>query len=100
MGRAICTIDLISAQNRPAMNEYKCTKAKEKSHYIEDAQGAIFMVQNLRFGDWWNVLFIMTLLKSIAKVLLSRVYTVAATVAQLGDDLIGVQISFSLSIDL
>ena len=42
----------------------------------------------------------MTLLKSIAKVLLSKIYTVVAGIAQLGDDLIGVQISFSLSIDL
>ena len=54
----------------------------------------------MRFVGWWNVLFIMTLLKCIGKVLLSNVYTVIAGIAQLGDDLIGVQISFSLSIDL
>ena len=46
------------------------------------------------------MIYIITLLKSIAKVLLSKVYTVRAGIAQLGDDLIGVQISFSLSIDL
>jgi hypothetical protein len=45
-------LDFCTEQNRPAMNEYKCTKAKEKSHYIEVAQGAIFMLLNMRIGDW------------------------------------------------
>ena len=55
----------------------------------------------MRFGlVLSHIYFIKTLLNSIAKVLQSYSYTLAAGIAQLGDDLIGVQISFSLSIDL